>query len=113
MAAGIGLRLVVAGHGATVITRRPAAEAVSSDSATDISATLRFSNSSSKLQRSLTERVNKQSGTRRTSSSRMISIAAQHQVTLLDLIRRVFAPVAGLLFGLWGCYPAKLLFGLL
>ena len=31
----------------------------------------------------------------------------------LYLIRRMFAPVAGLLFGLWGCYPAKLLFGLL
>ena len=31
----------------------------------------------------------------------------------LYLIRRVFAPVAGLLFGLWGCYPAKLLLCLL
>jgi hypothetical protein len=31
----------------------------------------------------------------------------------LYLIRRIFAPFAGLLFGLWGCYPAKLLFGLL
>jgi hypothetical protein len=38
--------------------------------------------------------------------------AAQHQVTLLDQAHlRIFAPFAGLLFGLWGCYPAKLLFG--
>ena len=35
-----------------VVTSRPAAEAVSSDSATEISATPRFSKSSSKLQRS-------------------------------------------------------------
>jgi hypothetical protein len=31
----------------------------------------------------------------------------------LYLIRRIFVPVAGLLFRLWGCYTAKLLFGLL
>jgi hypothetical protein len=31
----------------------------------------------------------------------------------LHLIRRIFAAVAGLRCGLWGCYPAKLLFGLL
>ena len=31
----------------------------------------------------------------------------------LYLIKRIFAPFAGLLFGLWSCYPAKLLFGLL
>ena len=42
-----------------VITRRPAAELVSSDSATEISATLRFSNNSSKLHRSLTLRVSR------------------------------------------------------
>src|SRR5437867_11189053 len=44
-----------------VITRRPAAEPVSSDSATETSATLRFSNSSSKPHRSLTLRVSRSS----------------------------------------------------
>ncbi len=40
-----------------VITRRPAADPVSSDSATEISATLRFSNSSSSRHKSFTLRV--------------------------------------------------------
>jgi len=43
-------------------------------------------------------------------SSRMISIcySASGHSTI-----RLFETVAGLVFGLWGCYPAKLLFGLL
>jgi len=40
-----------------VMTTRPAAEAVSSDSATEINATPRFSKSSSNVRRSLTDRV--------------------------------------------------------
>jgi hypothetical protein len=44
-----------------VLTRGPAADPVSSDSTTEINATLRFSKSSSKLQRSLTERVSRSS----------------------------------------------------
>jgi hypothetical protein len=31
----------------------------------------------------------------------------------LYLIKRMFAPVVGLPFGFWSCYPAKLLFGFL
>jgi hypothetical protein len=144
-------------HGETaammVITRRPAADAVSNDSATEINATPpmvfighmlgRDSGEINEILRVLCEGCRlpfnytggmdvlnsafaelgdstqaaaarhhgkPEHGPRRAGES--FRFAAQHQVTLLDQAH-LRTGLGFLLFGLWGCYPAKLLFGLL